>query len=237
MTLLGVPAMTPEEYATHYDMALLAPDVTESAIREAAQQAVDTGVYGFVFNPCWTTTVVGMFEDTGVVPCACISFPYGTMTSTMKARETAEALEQGARGIDLVTNVGANKGGNLDLVRAEVAELARQCRAAGADSKVIFEVGFLTDDQIATLTRICCDEGITYVKTATGSQAFPTDAQVDLMLANLTGDTKLKVSGVPRTFTLAASLWMLDRGVDLIGTRSAPALVAQYRAWLAARSG
>ena len=88
MTLLGVPAMTPEEYATHYDMALLAPDVTESAIREAAQQAVDTGVYGFVFNPCWTTTVVGMFEDTGVVPCACISFPYGTMTSTMKARET-----------------------------------------------------------------------------------------------------------------------------------------------------
>ena len=117
-----------------------------------------------------------------------------------------------------------------------MAELARQCRAAGADSKVIFEVGFLTDDQIATLTRICCDEGITYVKTATGSQAFPTDAQVDLMLANLTGDTKLKVSGVPRTFTLAASLWMLDRGVDLIGTRSAPALVAQYRAWLAARS-
>lgn len=41
---------------------------------------------------------------------------------------------------------------------------------------------------------------------------------------------------MPRTFTLAASLWMLDRGVDLIGTRSAPALVAQYRAWLAARS-
>ena len=158
------------------------------------------------------------------------------MTSTMKARETAEALAQGARGIDLVTNIGANKEGNLSLVRAEVAELARQCREAGADSKVIFEVGFLTDESIATLTKICCDEGISYVKTATGTQAFPTDRQVQILKDNMSGDTKLKVSGVPRTFTLAATLWMLDMGVDLIGTRSAPSLVTQYRDWLAART-
>ncbi|WP_028708770.1 deoxyribose-phosphate aldolase [Propionicicella superfundia] len=236
MTLLGTPTMTVEEYARHYDMALLAPDVTETAIREAAQQAVDTKVYGFVFNPCWTKIVVDILDGSDVVAGACISFPYGTMTSTMKSREIAEALEQGAGGIDMVTNIGAVKENGFDLVRAEVADLARQCRAAGADSKLIFEVGFLTDDAIATLTKICCDEGITYVKTATGSQAFPTESQVRIMKQNMTGDTKLKVSGVPRTFTLAASLWMLDMGVDLIGTRSAPGLVAEYRTWLASRS-
>ena len=236
MSLPDKPERTPEEYAKHYDMALLAPDVTEPAIREAVKQAIDTNVYGFVFNPCWTEIVVDMLTGTDVVPAACISFPYGTMTSTMKARETAEALAQGARGIDLVTNIGANKDGNLPLVRAEVAELARQCREVGADSKVIFEVGFLADESIAALTKICCDEGVSYVKTATGTQAFPTDRQVQVMKDNMSGDTKLKVSGVPRTFTLAATLWMLDMGVDLIGTRSAPSLVAQYRDWLAART-
>ena len=44
------------------------------------------------------------------------------------------------------------------------------------------------------------------------------------------GSTKLKLSGVPRTFALAATLWMIDMGVELIGTRSAPELVDQYRA-------
>jgi deoxyribose-phosphate aldolase len=40
--------------------------------------------------------------------------------------------------------------------------------------------------------------------------------------------TQVKVSGLPRTFTLAATLWMLELGVDLMGTRSAAALVRQY---------
>lgn len=236
MSFLKTPEMTVQEYAMHYDMAVLAPDVTEPAIREGAELAVKTGVYGFVFNPCWTKTVVDIVKGSHVVAGACISFPYGTMTSTMKSREIAEALEQGAGGIDMVTNIGATKDGNYDLVRAEVADLAKQCRDAKADSKLIFEVGFLTDEQIAMLTKICCDEGITYVKTATGSQAFPTEQQVKVMKDNMTGATKLKVSGVPRTFTLAASLWMIGMGVDLIGTRSAPKLVNEYAAWLGSRS-
>ncbi len=46
--------------------------------------------------------------------------------------------------------------------------------------------------------------------------------RVEIMRANLSGDTKIKVSGVPRTFTLAAALFMLDHmGVSLMGTRSA----------------
>lgn len=219
------------EYAKHYDMALLGPDTTETQIREAAQQAVDTGVYGFVFNPCWTEVVVDIVKDSDVVPGACISFPYGTMTSAMKSKETEDSLARGARGIDLVTNIGAVKEQNFDLVRAEIADLVRQCDAVRADSKVIFEVGFLTDELIAELTKICCEEGLTYVKTATGTQEFPTDRQIQIMKDNLSGDTKLKVSGVPRTFTLAASLWMIDMGVDLIGTRSAPKLVQQFDDW------
>lgn len=232
---MDTPTMTVPEYAKHYDMALLAPDVTETDIRTAAQQAAAAEVYGFVFNPCWTRIVVETLQGSDVVPGACISFPYGTMTSTMKAKETEEALAQGARGIDMVVNIGAAKEDNYELVRAEVAVLAGQCRDADADSKLIFEVGFLTDDCIATLTKICCDEGITYVKTATGSQAFPTEKQVKIMKDNMSGSTKLKVSGVPRTFTLAASLWMIDMGVDLIGTRSAPKLINEYQSWLATR--
>ena len=101
------------------------------------------------------------------------------------------------------------------------------------DSKLIFEVGFLSDEDIATLTKICCEYGISYVKTATGSQAFPDMHQVQIMRANLSGDTKIKVSGVPRTFTLADAMFMFEHlGVSLIGTRSAGKLVDQYAEYL-----
>jgi deoxyribose-phosphate aldolase len=80
-----------------------------------------------------------------------------------------------------------------------------------------------------TLTKIGVAAGVDYVKTSTGSEAFPGEPQVRLMLDHTDGTpTKVKVSGLPRTFTLAATLWMLELGVDLMGTRSAAALVQQY---------
>ncbi|MFR3390034.1 MAG: hypothetical protein ACLTT1_04660 [[Clostridium] scindens] len=107
------------------------------------------------------------------------------------------------------------------------------CKPAGCDTKLIFEVGFLTDEMIADLTKICCGAGVTYVKTATGSQAFPDIHQVKIMKENLSGDTKIKVSGVPRTFTLPAAMYAFEHlGVSLIGTRSAGKLVAQYAEYL-----
>ena len=100
-------------------------------------------------------------------------------------------------------------------------------------TKLIFEVAFLTDEEIATLTKICCECGVTYVKTATGSQAFPDVNQVKIMKANLSGNTKIKVSGVPRTFTLQAALYLFNElGVSLVGTRSAGKLVEEYEKYL-----
>ena len=148
----------------------------------------------------------------------------------MKFAEIEEGLELGATAVDMVVNIGQLRMGNLDFVRREVEGLVERTRGR-ALSKVIFEVCFLTDEEIATLTRLCSDAGVDYVKTATGSEGFPTEAQVQVMRENITNDnTLLKVSGVPRTFTMATTLWMIERlGVSLIGTRSAAKLVDQYK--------
>ena len=99
--------------------------------------------------------------------------------------------------------------------------------------KIVILSLFLTDEEIAKLTQICCECGVTYVKTATGSQAFPTEHQVRIMKENLSGNTKIKVSGVPRTFTMSAALYMFEHlGVSLCGTRSAGRLVQEYSDYL-----
>lgn len=225
--------LTVQEFAKHFDLALLAPNVQEKAVVEACATAAQYQVNSVNVNSCWIETAKKALAGSGVSYSAVIGFPYGTAISKVKYLELEEMLKAGCGACDMVINVGALKDGNLALVHDEVKTFADMCREAKADSKLIFEVGFLTDEEIATLTKICCEHGITYVKTATGSQEFPDMKHVQIMKANLSGDTKIKVSGVPRTFTLAAAMFMFDHmGVSLIGTRSAGKIVEQYREYL-----
>ena len=220
-------------YAKKFDMAVLAQDTAEDAIRTGCEQARDYRVAAYYTTPTWTPLVAEVLRGSDVHVGVALAFPYGTLTTRIKEAEIHEALEVGGTALDMVINIGALKGGDHALVEREIAMLADLARQGGALSKAIIEVGFLTDDEIRTATRMCVDHGVDYVKTATGTEALPDVPHLEAMLSALGGRTRLKLSGVPRQFTLAATLWMLDMGVELIGTRSAPALVEQYRAHVA----
>ncbi|MGB3955381.1 MAG: deoxyribose-phosphate aldolase [Brooklawnia sp.] len=225
--------LTVEEYAKHFDMALHLQSSTEQDIREHARAARAANVAACYTNSFWTPVVAEELRGSDVRVGTAISFPYGCTSTALKFAEIDEGLELGATAVDMVLNIGALRDGNHTLVETELAGLVERCEGR-AISKLIFEVCFLTDDEIATLTRMCSEAGIDYVKTATGSEGFPTEAQVKIMRDNITNPrTKLKVSGVPRTFTLPATLWMIEKlGVSLIGTRSAAQLVQQYANYL-----
>jgi deoxyribose-phosphate aldolase len=211
-------------------MAVLAQDTAESAIRTGCERAREYRVAAYYTTPTWTPVVAEVLRGSDVHVGVALAFPYGTLTTRVKQAEIHDALEMGGTALDMVINIGELKSGNNALVDHEIAMFADLAREGGALSKVIIEVGFLTDEEIRTATRMCVDHGIDYVKTATGSAVLPDVRHLEAMTSALGGNTKLKLSGVPRTFALAATLWMIDMGVELIGTRSAPDLVDQYRA-------
>lgn len=224
--------MTVEEFAKHLDLAYLAPNLQKKDIIEACNIAKKYHVNSVNVNSCWGELVVNELKGSDVGPSAVIGFPYGAMSAKSKLFELEEMVKLGCTACDMVVNIGAVKDRDYDLVRYEISEFVRIC-GGSCDTKLIFEVGFLTDEEIADLTKICCECGVAYVKTATGSQAFPDMHQVKIMRENLSGNTKIKVSGVPRTFTLPAVLHMFEHmGVSLVGTRSAGKLVAAYAEYL-----
>lgn len=220
--------LTPAEYAKHLDMAMHLQSLTETDIRSAAARAREAGVAAFYTNSYWISTVADVLAGCDVRVGSAIAFPYGAVSTAVKLAEIDDSLAAGSTAVDMVVNIGALRDKDYGLIETEIAALRDRC-AGTAITKLIFEVGFLTNDEIVTLTKLCVDGGLDFVKTSTGTQAFPTDAQVDLMLEHTAGTaTRVKVSGLPRTFTLAATLWMIDRGVELMGTRSAATLVEQY---------
>lgn len=225
--------LTVREYAKHFDLAILGPDVQKETVIKACATAAKYQVNSINLNSCWMEVAAKELEGTGVGYSAVIGFPYGAAITEAKELELKKMLDMGCAACDMVINIGAMKDGNYELVEKEVKMFADMCNEAGADSKLIFEVGFLTDEEIATLTKMCCKHKISHVKTATGTQAFPSLKQVLIMKENLSGDTKIKVSGVPRTFGMPATLFMFEKlGVDLCGTRTAGTLVDEYEAYL-----
>ena len=226
--LAGALRLTPSQYAKHLDMAFHLQSLTEPDIRSSAAEARAAGVAAFYTNSYWVGVVADVLAGSDVRVGSAIAFPYGSVPTRVKIAEIEASLEDGATAVDMVVNIGALRGQDLTLVETEVAELRQRC-AGRALSKLIFEVGFLTDEEIVDLDqdRRRCRRRLR--QDVDRLAAFPNEAQVRLMLEHTAGtDTKVKVSGLPRTFTLAATLWMLELGVDLMGTRSAAALVRQY---------
>ena len=223
---------TVDEFAKKLDLACLLPNLQEKDIRDACRVAREYKLANLGVNSCWARLVVDELAGSGVGPSATIGFPYGTLISKCKFLELEEMVKIGCKACDMVINVGAFKDKNYKLVEEEIKEFVRIC-GSGCATKLIFEVGFLTDEEIATLTKMSCGLGIGYVKTSTGSQAYPDLNQVRIMRDNLSGNTKIKVSGVPRTFALPAVLYMFEvLDVSLVGTRSAGELVVEYSQYL-----
>jgi deoxyribose-phosphate aldolase len=225
--------LTIDEYAKRFDMAVLAQDTTADVIRSGAEGARDYSLAAYYTTPTWTPLVVDVLQGSDVLVGTGIGFPYGTQSTRTKQFEVDEALEVGASALDMVINIGALKGGDIDSVRREIDYLVDTAKSAGALSKVILEVGFLTEEEIRIATRLSVEAGADHVKTSTGSEALPDVRHLEVIASELSGETKLKLSGIPRQFQLAATLWMIDMGVDLIGTRSALKLVDEYRAHVA----
>ncbi|WP_392885447.1 deoxyribose-phosphate aldolase [Eubacterium limosum] len=224
--------LTVEQFAKHFDLAYLAPDAQEADIIDACRTAAEYKVNSVNVNSTWIELVKKELAGSGVGPSAVIGFPYGACATKVKLFELEEMVKAGCTACDMVVNIGALKDKNYALVTDEIKNFVEIC-GKDCDTKLIFEVGFLSDEDIAALTKICCEQGVTYVKTATGSQAFPDIKHVKIMKENLSGDTKIKVSGVPRTFALPAAMYLFEHmGVSLVGTRSAGKLVQQYSEFL-----
>jgi deoxyribose-phosphate aldolase len=141
----------------------------------------------------------------------------------VKAFEAQDAVRRGATALDMVMNVGALKDGHYDVVLEELKAFVKAAEASV--TKAILEVGFLTDEEIATGCKLIAEAGVQFAKTSTGQFEGPSLEQVLVMKDTLMGThVKLKVAGVKFPRPQNAYVFLMA-GADRIGTRDAPAIV------------
>jgi deoxyribose-phosphate aldolase len=218
--------MTAGELASLIDHTLLRADATRQEIETLCREAVEYRFATVCINPVWVTLAAAMLKGSGVGVCAVVGFPLGATTADVKAHEARGAIVDGAGEIDMVMNVGALKGGDLERARRDIETVTAVSRKGGALCKVIIETALLTDDEKVSACALAKAAGADFVKTSTGfGPGGATVVDVALMRGAIGPTMGIKAAGGIRD--LAAVKAMVAAGATRIGTSAGVKIVRE----------
>ena len=143
---LGV-APTDKSLAHTIDHTLLKPDATQDQIAQLCFEARKYGFASVCVNSAHVRLCADLLKGSGVPVCTMVGFPLGATPTDVKVFEAQQAIRDGASEVDMVINVGALKSRDYELVRGDIAAVARACHAGDAILKVIIEAALLTDEE------------------------------------------------------------------------------------------
>lgn len=220
------------------DHSLLHPMLTDAGIVEGCRLSRRYDVATACVKPYAVSLAGSILEGSGVGVCAVVAFPHGSATTSMKIRESEEAIANGASEIDMVVNVGKVLGSDWDYVSQEIHAVNRVVVGQQALVKVIFENDYLEDSHIVRLCQICSDHNVAFVKTSTGygfvrqangmyTYAGATDHHLCLMRSNSAPHVAIKAAGGVRT--LDDLLRVRSLGVSRIGATATKDILEDAR--------
>lgn len=215
------------QVAKMIDHSLLRPELTLSEVGEGCELAARRDVASVCVKPCDVPFAATVLAGADVAVGTVVGFPHGSSTHRIKAAETAAALADGAREIDMVVNIGALRQRREEDVRADIEAVVRE--AAGvALVKVILENAYLSEEEKILGCRLAHEAGADYVKTSTGFA--PGGATLDdlrLMRASVPPSMGVKAAGGVRTLDLL--LEMAAIGVTRFGATATASILDELR--------
>jgi deoxyribose-phosphate aldolase len=221
-TLGGIPQDL--NLAKMIDHTLLKPDATPDQIAQLCFEARKYGFATVCVNPAWAKLCAQLLEGSPVKVCTVIGFPLGASNSEVKAFETQKAVAEGATEIDMVINIGALKGRDLDTVARDIRAVVNAAHAKGAIVKVIIEAVLLTDEEKTIACLLSKEAGADFVKTSTGfASGGATAHDVALMRRTVGPEMGVKAAGGVRTYEDAEA--MIKAGATRIGASAGVKIV------------
>ncbi|TAK27212.1 MAG: deoxyribose-phosphate aldolase [Chloroflexota bacterium] len=218
--------MAADELANKIEHTALKPDETTTGIIRLCQEAREYGFLSVCINPVNVARAVLELEGTGILVCSVIAFPFGAEPGRVKAYQAAAAVEDGARSLDMVMNIGALKSGEVLTVEQDIGVVVRA--GAGTPVKVILETGYLTEEEIALACAAAEQAGAAFVKTSTGFGPGGATVEHVRLMRRLVGD-RLGVKAAGGIRSAQAAVQMLEAGANLLGCSAGPAILRELR--------
>lgn len=222
MTSSTAPLEMEQNLARLIDHTLLRPDATLAEIKTLCEEAARFKFATVCVNSVWVSKAAQLLEGSGVLPIAVVGFPLGACSSDAKAAETRNAVQAGAKEIDMVIQIGALKGRDYTLVFNDIKAVVEAAKPLPV--KVILETCSLSDEEKIIACALAKAAGAAFVKTSTGfGTGGATVSDIELMRRIVGPEMGVKASGGIRTREIA--LKMLQAGANRIGASASVAIV------------
>jgi deoxyribose-phosphate aldolase len=224
---LDIHALSYEQIAKMIDHSLLRPELTSDEVIAGCELAKNYHVATVCVKPCHVSLAKRILGDSDVLVSTVIGFPHGGTTTATKVFEANEAINNGARELDMVLNIGELRSGNLAYVQADVQAVCEVAHARQVKVKVILENAYLNDAQKIAACQACEAAGADWVKTSTGFA--PSGATLDdLRLMRATVSPKVQVKAAGGVRTLDALLDVKEAGCTRSGATTTAAILDDF---------
>ncbi|MDR1443804.1 MAG: deoxyribose-phosphate aldolase [Treponema sp.] len=206
--------MDKKEIWKRIDHTLLKAAASWEEIARLCDEAVTYGAASVCVPPSYAAPISKAYGGK-VTICTVIGFPLGYQTTRTKCEEAREALESGARELDMVINLGMVKNGDFGAAGDEIAALREL--SGGRVLKVIVETCYLTREEKIELCRRVTGAGADYIKTSTGfGSAGAVLEDIRLFREHIGTGVKIKAAG--GISTLEDMEAFINAGCERIGT-------------------
>ena len=191
----------------------LEPYSKKNEIIKLCEQAKEYN-FGIVYaNLSYIPLIVNELNNTDILVGVPISFPFGATSMEIKIQETKQAINEGAKEIDMVMNIQRFKSGEYNYVEDDISGIVEE--AKNYITKVIIETCYLDKNEIIHASNIVKKAGAKFVKTSTGYGRY-CSRLVDIILIKDNVDIGIKAAGDVED--LYTCLKMIEAGATRIGT-------------------
>ncbi len=226
-------AFTYADLAKMLDHSLLQQTLTDADLEQGCGLAREYNVASVCIKPYYVRRAVELLAGSTVAVGTTIGFPHGGHVTAIKAAEARQALDDGARELDMVVNIGKVLSKDWTYVAADIKAVVDVAHRERALVKVIFENCFLADEHKEQLCRICGEVGADFVKTSTGyGTEGAKDEDLKLMRRCSPPQVQVKAAGGVRTYERLLAVRAL--GVTRVGATATKAILDECKAKLMA---
>lgn len=194
------------------DHTILKAEATRADVKKLVDEAVEHDFFSVCVNSSFVKYVHDYKPD--VTIAAVVGFPLGAMATRAKAYETKCAIEDGAKEIDMVIEIGRLKEGDYEYVLHDIKAVKEAC--GDHILKVIIETCLLTEEEIVKACELSVEAGADFVKTSTGFSTGGAKASDVALMRKTVGD-KLGVKASGGIHSKEEALEMIEAGASRIG--------------------
>src|SRR5712692_640310 len=223
------------DVAKTIDHSLLKPELDDRFVEAGCRLAATYDVASVFVGSRKDKRARDLLSGSSVAVGTVIGFPHGSSRTETKVFESRRALQDGARELDMVIDIGALISGHDRYVQEQIAEVVGVAHAEAALVKVILENAYLTDEQKVRGCHLVEAAGADFVKTSTGFA--PSGATIeDLKLMRRSVSPRVGVKAAHGIRTLDALLEVLEIGVTRVGATQTAAMLDEFKARKAHRA-